>query len=1193
MLIYSRSLIPAHDPLTYVDDKHPNSRTGCSFFTFALDLITNLGGANRSCKKKLEGKLISTRLFRPLLLWRAVIACLVILPTTFCASGQPPLVVTLSANSSGHKEYDDPSGYYTFINYTSVVSLTFTPQIPSKISDSIFESKIADISGTIHFTAHAEDHYFGDNTLADYNLPVSYNLSGQSVYLDFLASDGSVNWIGSPLPVGPDSPPPQIKGLVYAGGLSIMTNFVSMPDPFDLDLDDQFPGSASVTVTGNGSSFQGTVTDASTGKLLAGATVVIGGQTLTTAGDGSFFVPYLPPGSLTIQISDSGYQSYQETALLPPFTAVAVPFSLQPAASLTILDANPMFLSQKLLPTSDLDAPTLSALASASVERAKAAADGVTCVLLRCHVPSPGAVSFSQSGTAGGKITGVLSSNPDPSAQPAVLVNGQYWAFALYTVPAGVPFMQAGSSSPTPEIVAFAASFVPASGSPQPVLAQNSITLVPTPILLVHGLWGNPGDWSELATQLQGYKSGTSPDLIVHNVDYSSYNSLSFAQNAWIIPSEAASLITQCRNNGCAATRVDVVAHSMGGILTRIASNLPDYLAPNNFNKGYLRRLVTVDTPHYGSPSATFLLYYLGSFSNSKDLNWRLSLMRLFGKEPFKGAIDDLNPYTFAGSFKQGANPDLGSLAVPTLTVRSVVTSDGDDVDWFWENVMGTWWKRDLLDKNLLGRNPCLVDLSAIFQSEYSTYNAGLELADGASFINVWQTIFSGQPNDGSVAEESQIGGSSRVDYITGVSHVRAPHSQQVRNDIISALNDPTEAAFDMGGLPAVRQVDLDSQKGWYLQIPSCNPITPQARPKDSPQLSFSEPQVQVSVACGQGIQFSLKLDSTNEWSQILVFVGNTNVNSDPLILTSPPFSGMVMCPSNLLGAASLIAIGQTTNGDFAMTSVPVVAGLPTGVSLLSMQIDPSAVFLDGPATVETIRVTGQFSDSITRDIGSTGAGTTYAIENTNLASIDGQGHVTALQQGSTWIDVVNGAASNRVALNVAFAAPTILGVWPAALDLEAVTNATLSVSGLGLSGASLVQLLRNGIPAQGVNFSNLSVDQSGGFLTVDINLTKAAQPGHYQIVITTPSGTSDAGNSGGNITLQTPLSLEAIHGSSGTFGLQVKGVLDLGFVIEASSDLVTWSPAFTNTSLSGAWETNGIPTSTAEARFYRAIQEQ
>ena len=313
--------------------------------------------------------------------------------------------------------------------------------------------------------------------------------------------------------------------------------------------------------------------------------------------------------------------------------------------------------------------------------------------------------------------------------------------------------------------------------------------------------------------------------------------------------------------------------------------------------------------------------------------------------------------------------------------------------------------------------------------------------------------------NDGTVAVTSQIGNTAKTTNITGVTHVRAPHSQQVRTDIIHLLNYPAGTDFASGGLPAVSQPSVDYQKGWYSQIPACIPSPAGPSPKNLDTFAFAVPQPNESVVRGQAVPFSVTMDRPSEWSAVAVFVSNTNIASDQVILSNSPCSGTAICPSNLLGSAELVALERSTNGHLRIATVPVLAGLPAGVSLVSMQTEPSAITLDGLGASETIRVTGGFSDSIDRDISFISAGTSYRIGNTNLVAVDGQWHVRALQQGNTWIDVVNGSLSNRVTLTVAFAAPTVLGVWPASVDVRVLTNIPLSISGLRMGGASLVQL--------------------------------------------------------------------------------------------------------------------------------------
>jgi pimeloyl-ACP methyl ester carboxylesterase len=51
-----------------------------------------------------------------------------------------------------------------------------------------------------------------------------------------------------------------------------------------------------------------------------------------------------------------------------------------------------------------------------------------------------------------------------------------------------------------------------------------------------------------------------------------------------------------------AASQVDIVGHSMGGLMARGFVQQPDYKLSDNFMKGSIHRLITIGTPHFGGP---------------------------------------------------------------------------------------------------------------------------------------------------------------------------------------------------------------------------------------------------------------------------------------------------------------------------------------------------------------------------------------------------------------------------------------------------------------------------------------------------------------------------------------------------------------------------------------------------------------
>src|SRR5262249_27112810 len=91
---------------------------------------------------------------------------------------------------------------------------------------------------------------------------------------------------------------------------------------------------------------------------------------------------------------------------------------------------------------------------------------------------------------------------------------------------------------------------------------------------------------------------------------------LGFDYNAPIVYSQLNDLLASFRTGGeyatglpVAAAQADVVAHSMGGVITRSMPFLiPGFYSPVNYLRGVVHKLITIGTPHLGSPLAIDVL---------------------------------------------------------------------------------------------------------------------------------------------------------------------------------------------------------------------------------------------------------------------------------------------------------------------------------------------------------------------------------------------------------------------------------------------------------------------------------------------------------------------------------------------------------------------------------------------------------
>lgn len=159
------------------------------------------------------------------------------------------------------------------------------------------------------------------------------------------------------------------------------------------------------------------------------------------------------------------------------------------------------------------------------------------------------------------------------------------------------------------------------------------MTILRPPLVLIHGLWGSSASWDNftplindtrfsilranysatIGPQIKSYKPAY-PSWAVSSLQSAQQNSLGFAYNAPIVGKQMATFINQFKlganheNLAVAAVQADIVAHSMGGDITRTFPQFKRFYNNDTFALGYVHKLITIGTPHWGSPLAIDLL---------------------------------------------------------------------------------------------------------------------------------------------------------------------------------------------------------------------------------------------------------------------------------------------------------------------------------------------------------------------------------------------------------------------------------------------------------------------------------------------------------------------------------------------------------------------------------------------------------
>jgi pimeloyl-ACP methyl ester carboxylesterase len=190
------------------------------------------------------------------------------------------------------------------------------------------------------------------------------------------------------------------------------------------------------------------------------------------------------------------------------------------------------------------------------------------------------------------------------SGSPQNISNGKSVVAAVYTPPD--PFNQATGSKRTINVN------VSDPNDPAGTLLEIPIYLYRPPVVLIHGLWGNSDNtWvtTNFANSLAdngfyyafaGYEEHSSKTFDPYDKVFGNYG-INSIRNA------IHNILGEYHHFSIAASQVDIIAHSMGGLMARGFVQQHDYKRKENYMKGSIHRLITIGTPHFGGPLSKFL----------------------------------------------------------------------------------------------------------------------------------------------------------------------------------------------------------------------------------------------------------------------------------------------------------------------------------------------------------------------------------------------------------------------------------------------------------------------------------------------------------------------------------------------------------------------------------------------------------
>lgn len=331
-----------------------------------------------------------------------------------------------------------------------------------------------------------------------------------------------------------------------------------------------------------------------------------------------------------------------------------------------------------------------------------AAADGVTQVLVRIPALKAGdTFNLSlqdQNGTSAdtSAIGGLFQVGDVPKNVATTLTatatdtsNGAM-AFAIYLAPSTFARDSSDASLANRSVT------LQIGGASQ---STTSINVVRPPVVLIHGLWGEASDWGGFTPLVgdpqnrfqvgyafyNGYVSGitaTSPTYSSVDLTKIRANTLGFSYNAVQVEKMIRSYISDFKSSqNVAAVQADVVGHSMGGDISRSLASLSDFTSSDTYGQGIIDKLITIGTPHLGSPLAIDLLESDNSCSSDVlARSGQLSFTSVtINNGTVSGAVNDLQG-TGDGTNLSSALKSLRATSLPFPLAYIAATSNSASV---------------------------------------------------------------------------------------------------------------------------------------------------------------------------------------------------------------------------------------------------------------------------------------------------------------------------------------------------------------------------------------------------------------------------------------------------------------------------------------------------------------------------------